>query len=65
MPNDYLIHCHQYISQELNRAQALRRQAEIRSDAGQAAFHTGQMEELSDLRTFLSEHFNLTTQQYY
>ena len=65
MPNDYLIHCHQYISQELNRAQALRRQAEIRGDAGQAAFHTGQMEELSGLRTFLSEHFNLTTQQYY
>ena len=65
MPNDYLIHCHQYISQKLNQAGALQRQAETRGDQCQAAFHAGQIEELSSLRAFLSEHFNLTTQQYF
>ncbi len=65
MPNDYLIHCHQHISRELKQAEALRRQAEVHGDACQVAFHTGQLNELSDLRTFLNEHFNLTTQQYF
>ena len=65
MPNDYLIDCHQYITRELAQAEATKRQAEVRGDAQQAAFHSGRMEELSGLRTFLSEHFNLTTQQYF
>jgi hypothetical protein len=65
MPNDYLIHCHQHISHELDQAEKLRRQAQARGDARQVAFHTGRMEELSSLRAFLSEHFNLTTQQYF
>ncbi len=65
MPNDYLIDCHKYVTRELSQAETLRRQAETRGDTRQAAFHAGQVEELSRLRGFMSEHFDLTTQQYF
>ncbi|MDJ0810569.1 MAG: hypothetical protein QNJ01_10745 [Desulfobacterales bacterium] len=65
MPNDYLIDCHKYITRELSQAETLRHQAESRGDTRQVAFHSGQIEELSMLRGFLSEHFDLTTQQYF
>ena len=65
MPNDYLIDCHKYITGELSQAETLRRQAETRGDTRQVAFHTGQIEELSMLRAYLSEHFDLRTQQYF
>ncbi len=65
MPNDYLIDCHKYITRELSRAETMRRQAETRGDTRQAAFHTGQIEELSNLRKYMSAHFDLTTQHYF
>ncbi len=65
MPNDYLIHCHQFITHEIEQAQASKRRAEARGDAHQIAYHRGQMEELNSLRSFMAEHFNLTTQQYF
>ncbi len=65
MPNDYLIDCHKFITHELSQAETLRRQAETVGDTRQAAFHAGQIEELSTLRGFLSKHFDLTTQQYF
>ena len=65
MPNDYLIGCHAFINHELSQAETLQRQAETIGDTRQAAFYAGQIEELSMLRGFLSEHFDLTTQQYF
>lgn len=65
MPNDYLVACHRYLTRELDRAETQKRQAESCGDNLQAAFHAGQIEELSALRRYMSEHFNLTTQRYY
>ena len=65
MPNDYLVACHRYITRELERAEVRKRHAESNGDGLQAAFQSGQMEELSALRRYMSAHFNLSTQRYY
>ena len=65
MPNAYLVACHQFISREIKQAETLKKQADDRGDSLRAAFHVGQIEEYSELRGYMSEHFNLTTQRYY
>ena len=65
MPNAYLVECHRYITREIDRAQALKSQAESRGDARQTAYLTGQIEEFFALRQYMSENFNLSTQRYF
>lgn len=65
MPNDYLIACHRYITHELDRLHDLRQKAESHGKSHEVAFHEGQIEELTALRQYMSEHFDLTTQRYY
>jgi hypothetical protein len=65
MSNQYLVECHAYITNELNRAAERRLAAAEKGDTLEEAFWDGQVAELSDIRKFISAHFDLLTQRYY
>lgn len=65
MANSYLKECHDYLTREISRAEAARNQAAAAGDPLAEAFEEGVIDALSDIRWFLSSHFDLATQRYY
>jgi hypothetical protein len=65
MANQFLVEIHDYISRQLEAGLKESGEARNRGDEKRLAFMNGHLSELRLIRTFLSEHFDLTTQMYY
>lgn len=64
MPNEYLIECHDYISQELARLQFEREKALVQGNAGKIHEIEGQLDALTGIRQYMEQNINLKTQSY-
>lgn len=64
MPNEYLVECHDYISQELTRLQFEREKAVAHGHAGKIHGIEGQLDALTGIRQYFEQNFNLKTQSY-
>ncbi len=64
MPNQYLIECHDYISQELIQLQFEKEKARVQLDAGKIHEIEGQRDALTGIRQYLAQNMNLKTQAY-
>ncbi len=65
MANQFLVEIHDFITGRLESARKACEEARSREDRGKLRFHEGRLDELGSLRAFLSEHFDLDTQNYY
>lgn len=64
MLNEYLIECHDYISQKLIQLQFEREKAVVQGHAGNIHEIEGQRDALSGIREYLEQNINLKTQSY-
>lgn len=64
MPNQYLIECHDYISQELIQLQFEQEKARVKGDAVKIHEIEGQRDALNGIRQYLAQNMNLKTQAY-
>ena len=65
MANQFLVEIHDHISRQIEAGNKDRADAQYRQDSDRMAFMDGKLRELRMLRSFLTEHFDLTTQKYY
>ena len=65
MSNDILAEIHNYITHRIELAMREKKEAQDRKDYLRLAFLEGSVTELTEIRNFLSHHFDLTTQKYY
>lgn len=64
MPNEYLIECHDYITQELTQLQFGREKAIVQGNTGKIREIEGQLDALTGIRQYLELNINLKTQSY-
>lgn len=64
MANQFLVDIHQYIRGQIDQSREARQQAVLVKDERRVVFYDGKLDELMRLRDYLSEAFNLHTQQY-
>ena len=65
MANQFLVEIHDHISRQIEAGGKDRFDAQSRQDSDRMAFMDGKLSELRMIRSFLTEHFDLTTQKYY
>ncbi len=65
MANQFLVEIHDHISRQIENGDKDRADAQSRQDTDRIAFMDGKLDELRMIRSFLTEHFDLTTQKYY
>ena len=65
MANQFLVEIHEYISLQIDAGIKNIADARSRRDQDRMVFMEGKIDELKIIRTFLSDHFNLSTQKYY
>jgi hypothetical protein len=65
MANQFLVEIHEYISRQIDAGIKNIADARSRRDQDRMVFMEGKIDELKIIRTFLSDHFNLSTQKYY
>jgi len=65
MANQFLVEIHDFISRQIDACRQDRAEAQARGDANREAFKDGKIHEFERMRTFLSAHFDLSTQKYY
>ena len=65
MANQFLTEIHDHISRQIEADLKQRNKAQAMRDEKRFAFLDGKLFELRLMRSYLSEHFNLTTQKYY
>ena len=65
MPNEYLVEIHEFISTKIRAVSREKASAEKLGDAAGARFFDGQLQELADIREFMTEHYDLANHSYY
>ncbi|MBT8328945.1 MAG: hypothetical protein HKP52_06290 [Desulfofustis sp.] len=65
MPNEYSVQFHDFITIEIENAQAQRAEAEQAGDDHNQSYWSGQLEELTWLRAYLKDHVDLKDFTYY
>lgn len=65
MANQFLVEIHDFISRQLDAAKHDMDDAKSRGDDHRKVFVEGKINEFKRFRSYLNEHFNLTTQKYY
>jgi hypothetical protein len=65
MANQFLVEIHDYISRQIEAVLKDSDEARVMADAKRLAFLDGKLFELRLMRSYLSEHFDLSTQKYY
>lgn len=65
MANQFLIEIHNYLSQHMEAANRAMRKAVTLGDRQRQQFNAGKVDELKALRAYVSENFDLSTQEYY
>ncbi len=64
MPNQYLYEIHRYIAEKVAVIRVRQENAVQEGDRDQETFCDGQLQELSAIKHYLADHFNLSTQTY-
>ncbi|MEW6673345.1 MAG: hypothetical protein AB1427_16710 [Thermodesulfobacteriota bacterium] len=65
MPNQFLTEIHEYLTEALAAANRRLNSNDCGDGRIDKNFYAGQIEELQALRQYLTDRFDLTTQQYY
>lgn len=65
MANQFLVEIHGYVSRQIEAGLRDRDKSQGRGDEDRLAFIDGKLSELRQIRTFLSDNFDLVTQKYY
>ena len=65
MANEYLIEIHNYISENIARAQRRKDEANTNNELESRRFYEGQLKEWHHLRKYLAETVDLKTQKYF
>jgi len=65
MANEYLVNIHHFLSMKIQESAAAARSAGDKGDRTAQQYHNGKLYELTRIRAYLSENFNLETQVYY
>jgi hypothetical protein len=65
MANEYLVNIHNFLSMKIKESDAAAKSAVDKGDRAAQQYHNGKLYELTRIRTYLSENFNLETQVYY
>lgn len=65
MANQFLVEIHGYVNRQIEAGLRDRDKSKGRGDEDRLAFIDGKLSELRQIRTFLSDNFDLSTQKYY
>jgi hypothetical protein len=65
MANQFLIEIHNYLSRHMEVADRAMQEAATLGDRQHQQFNAGKVDELKALRAYVSENFDLSTQEYY
>ena len=65
MANQFLVEIHRYLSRQIDTATRANQEAASLGDKGRQEFYSGKIDELTNLRAFISEKFDLITQKYF
>ncbi len=65
MANQFLVEIHAHISRQIEQSRRAREKFQVGENDQQRAFYEGQLHELKAMRAFLTESYDLSTQQYY
>ena len=65
MAHSYSVEIHNYINEKMIVAEEKQRQAKKQNDIETCQFFEGQLKELSEIREYLTERIDLSTQEYY
>ncbi len=63
--HEYSVQIHDWISKKIDLVKQNIKQAEKKNDVGSLKFFDGQLQELNDIRQYLSDKIDLNTQTYY
>ena len=65
MAHEYSVEIHQYITDKIESAGKLKKEAQAQNDRETMQFYEGQLHELLAIREYLSAKVDLKTQKYY
>ncbi len=65
MAHEYSVRIHDWISEKIEAARHEIKLAKKHNDSGTARYFDGQLQELSDIRQYLTDQVDLETQKYY
>ena len=65
MVHAYSVEIHDYISKKISWAEEKKKKAEEQDDLETRLFHEGQLDELIEIRAYLTERIDLKNQNYY
>jgi hypothetical protein len=65
MANAFLVSIHNHLSRQIEQSRKAFDQARLDRNESNLSFYEGKLDELMKLRAYLSNSFNLNTQQYY
>jgi hypothetical protein len=65
MANEYLVNIHHFLSEKIKESEAAVRSAVDKGDMAKQQYYSGELYELTQIRKYMSENFNLETQVYY
>jgi hypothetical protein len=65
MAHEYSVQVHEWISQRMDAVKQDLKLPEAGNDAGQKNYLAGQLQELQDIRQYLTDKVDLNTQEYY
>ena len=65
MPHAFSVEIHDYLSNKILLLEKNQRKAVQEEDAVLQSYYEGQLLELTSMRHYLTEHFDLKTQKYY
>jgi hypothetical protein len=65
MANEYLVGIHNFLSEKIKASELSVKSAVDKGDVAAQQYYNGKLFELVQIRTYMSENFNLETQAYY
>lgn len=65
MANEYLVNIHNFLSKKIKESERALLSAVDKRDLAAQQYHSGRLYELTRIRNYMSENFNLETQIYY
>lgn len=65
MTHQFSVEVHTYLSEKIKQVRSMKEKAGRQNDNAALQYYTGQLEELNEIREFLSSNFDLDTQAYY
>ena len=63
--HEYSVRVHDWLKDKINDVNLKLKQARDKNDGGNESYFNGQLEQLKDIRQYLTDHIDLNTQKYY